>query len=453
MAHRTTRGLDLPIAGAPAAQIDERAVSRVAIVAADSIGLRPTLHVAEGDEVRQGQLLADDKKTPGVRYTAPLAGRVAGIHRGARRALQSIVIDTTGVDQQAVEPVAFESYDGRPIDAVDRAYAMALLLESGEWPALRARPFSRVANPAVEPRAIFVTAIDTEPLAPPVEAALEGRADDFAAGLTVLSTLTDGALYVCTAPGWTTPLPTLPRLRHETFSGPHPSGTVGYHIHVLEPAGRGRIIWHAGYQDVIAIGALFRIGRLDVSRVIALAGPSVRRPRLLRVPRGASTDEIVTGETGDGEVRVVSGSVLAGRLASGPVHGFLGRYHRQVAVLPEGRTRTLLGWALPGTDRFSVLPVFVSALSRAKRFAFTTATNGSPRAIIPVGQYERVFPFDLQPTYLLKALVTRDIERAEQLGCLELDEEDLALCTFVCPGKNDYGPHLREVLTLIEKEG
>ncbi len=453
MAHRTPRGLDLPITGAPAAQLDDRPVTRVAIVAADSIGLRPTLHVAEGDEVRQGQLLADDKRMPGVRYTAPLTGRVAGIHRGARRALQSIVIDTTGVDAAAGEPVTFESFDGRPVEAVDRDYATALLTESGEWPALRARPFSRVANPAVVPLAIFVTAIDTEPLAPPVEAAMAGRADDFAAGLRVLASLTDGTLYVCTAPNWTTPLPDLPRLRHETFTGPHPAGTVGYHIHTLEPAGRGRVIWYAGYQDVLAIGALFRTGRLDVSRVISLAGPSVRRPRLLRVPRGASTDEIVAGEIDGGDVRVISGSVLAGRRASGDEHGFLGRYHRQVAVLPEGRERTLLGWALPGAKRFSALRVFTSALTPARRFPFTTSTNGSPRAIIPVGQYERVFPFDMQPTYLLKALVTRDVERAEQLGCLELDEEDLALCTFVCPGKNDYGPHLREVLTLIEKEG
>jgi Na+-transporting NADH:ubiquinone oxidoreductase subunit A len=233
----------------------------------------------------------------------------------------------------------------------------------------------------------------------------------------------------------------------------HPSGTVGYHIHTLEPAGRSRLIWYIGYQDVLAIGQLFRTGTLDNRRVVALAGPAVKRPRLVRVPLGASTDEVVDGEIEAGDVRVLSGSVLAGRAAMGDAVGFLGRYHRQIAVLPEGRQRDFLGWAGPGLERYSALRVFLSKLMPSKRFDFTTSTNGSPRAIIPVGLYERVMPFDLQPTYLLKALVTLDVERAEQLGCLELDEEDLALCTFVCPGKNDYGPHLREVLSLIEKEG
>lgn len=428
-------------------------MSHVGLVAADYVGLRPTLYVGEGDEVRQGQLLLDDKKTPGVRYTAPVAGRVVGIHRGDRRALQSLVIATAAGAEDEAPAVAFEAFDGRDPANVDRDYAKALLIESGQWPALRARPFSRVADPAAEPLAIFVTAIDSEPLAPPVEAALAGREADLAAGLRVLTALTDGRVYVCTAPGWATELPALERLRHEQFDGPHPAGTVGYHIHALEPAGRGRLIWYVGYQDVLAIGHLFLTGRLDAARVVALAGPSVRQPRLLRVPLGASTDEITAGECEDGELRVLSGSVLSGRRAAGEVHGYLGRYHRQVAVLPEGRERYLLGWAGPGTGRFSALRVFLSTLAPSKRFAFTTSTNGSPRAIIPVGLYERVFPFDLPPTYLLKALVTRDIERAEQLGCLELDEEDLALCTFVCPGKNDYGPHLREVLTLIEKEG
>lgn len=451
MTHRTRRGLDLPIAGLPAPQIDARAVARVALVAADSIGLRPTLHVTEGDLVRQGQILFEDKKTPGVRYTAPASGRIAGIHRGERRALQSVVIDTTAGGGAA--PVTFEAFDGRHADAFAAEYVRALLLESGMWPALRARPFSRVADPAVPPRSLFVTATDSEPLAPPPEAVVAGREDDFARGVRALTTLTTGPTYVCTSEAWQIPVPTNDQVKHVRFAGPHPSGTVGYHIHALDPAGRGRVVWHIGYQDVLAIGHLFATGTLDRERVIALAGPAVARPRLLRVPVGASTDEIVAGEITGDDVRVLSGSVLAGREAEGEVHGFLGRYHRQIAVLVEGRQRDLLGWAGPGWRRFSTLRVFLSRLTPSQRFPFTTSTNGSPRAIIPVGLYERVMPFDLQPTYLLKALVTLDVERAEQLGCLELDEEDLALCTFVCPGKNDYGPHLREVLSLIEKEG
>lgn len=449
--HRSARGLALPIAGEPAPTIDVKTTSRVGLVAADAIGLRPTLYVAVGDDVRQGQLLFDDKKMPGVRFTAPAAGRVTAINRGDRRAFESLVIDTAAAGD--APPVDFEVFDGRDVGAVDRDYARALLLESGLWTALRARPFSRVANPAMEPRAIFVTAADSEPLAPPVSAAVAGREDAFIAGLRVLAVLTQGPVYVCTGPDWPLAIPSDERIRHEQFTGPHPAGTVGYHIHTLDPAGRGRVVWHVGYQDVLAIGDLFRTGRLDAERVIALAGPAMRQPRLLRVPLGAAIDELVAGELDGDDVRVLSGSVFSGRQAMGEATGYLGRYHRQVAALREGRERVLLGWAGPGAGRFSLLRVFLSSLTPARRFAFTTNTQGSPRAIIPVGLYERVMPFDLQPTYLLKALVTRDVERAEQLGCLELDEEDVALCTFVCPGKNDYGPHLREVLTLIEKEG
>ncbi len=452
MTYRTHRGLDLPITGQPSQDIDVRTTSRVAVVAADSIGLRPTLHVAEGDLVRAGQLLFEDKKTPGVRYVAPAAGRIVAAPRGERRALQSVVIDTTDAGE-ATDPVAFAAFDERPAARLTRDDVRALLLESGLWPALRARPFSKVADPSATPRAIFVTATDSEPLAPRPEVVVAGREQDFSHGVDVLATLTDGPVHVCTGEAWPAAVPTSDRIRHARFSGVHPSGTVGYHIHMLEPAGRGRLVWHVGYQDVLAIGLLFRTGTMDRQRVVALAGPAVKRPRLLRVPVGASTDEVVAGEVEDGDVRVLSGSVLAGRVAMGDALGFLGRYHRQIAVLPEGRQRDFLGWAGPGLDRYSALRVFLSKLTPSKRFRFTTSTNGSPRAIIPVGLYEKVMPFDLQPTYLLKALVTLDVERAEQLGCLELDEEDLALCTFVCPGKNDYGPHLREVLSLIEKEG
>jgi Na+-transporting NADH:ubiquinone oxidoreductase subunit A len=423
----------------------------VALLAADTLGLRPTLHVAEGDAVQQGQPLFDDKRTPGVRYTAPASGRIVGVHRGARRALQSVVIDTT--DGGDAAPVPFAAFDGRSAETLTPEYVRDVLLESGLWPALRTRPFSHVADPAVMPRSLFVTATDSEPLAPRPETVVAGREADFALGLRALSSLTTGPVFVCTSGAWTVPVETSGQVRHERFTGPHPSGTVGYHIHTLDPAGRGRLVWHVGYQDVLAIGHLLATGTLDDERVVALAGPAVAQPRLLRVPVGASTAEIVAGELTGEDVRVLSGSVLAGREAEGDVLGFLGRYHRQIAVLQEGRRRDLLGWAGPGLERFSALRVFLSTLVPAKRFAFTTSTNGSPRAIIPVGLYERVMPFDLQPTYLLKALVTRDVERAEQLGCLELDEEDLALCTFVCPGKNDYGPHLREVLSLIEKEG
>jgi Na+-transporting NADH:ubiquinone oxidoreductase subunit A len=228
---------------------------------------------------------------------------------------------------------------------------------------------------------------------------------------------------------------------------------VGLHIHTLDPVDRAKLVWHLGYQDVIAIGKLFAGGGLDVSRVIALAGPGVRQPRLLRTRLGASTDDLVQGELHDGEMRVISGSVLSGRAVGGEVHGYLGRYQQQISCLEEGRKREFLGWLTPGGDRFSTVNAFLSRLTPKKTFAFTTSSQGSHRAIVPIGMYERVFPLDIPPSFLLRSLAAGDIEYAQELGCLELDEEDLALCAFVCPGKHDYGPMLRQLLTTIEKEG
>ncbi|MGD9903628.1 MAG: Na(+)-translocating NADH-quinone reductase subunit A [Vicinamibacterales bacterium] len=453
--HRSSRGLRLPIAGQPAQSIDgARAVSRVALLADDAVGLRPTFKVTVGESVRRGQLLFEDKTTPGVRYTSPAEGRVEAINRGAKRAFQSLVIALSSAERSGRgQQVTLASFTGRPPSALTGEAIRELLLESGLWTALRARPFSRIANPDEAPRSIFVTAMDSEPLAPDAEVIVGARREDFDRGLAALAGLTTGPLFLCTSEGWSHPLPSLTRLRHATFSGPHPAGTVGYHIHTLDPAGRTRVVWHVGYQDVLAIGRLFGKGVLDDERVVALAGPAVRSPRLLRTRMGASIDELTAGELHDGATRIVSGSVLAGRVAAGPVLGYLGRYHRQVSALPEGRQRELFGWAMPGWSKFSVTGLFLSRLRPGRPLPMTTSTNGSHRAIVPIGLYEKVLPFDVEPTYLLKALVTHDLERAEELGCLELDEEDLAVCTFVCPGKHDYGHHLREVLTTLEAEG
>lgn len=453
--HRVKRGLGLPIEGEPEQVVDRHHTpTRVALLADDSVGLRPTMHVAEGDAVRRGQLLFEDKKVAGVRYTAPGEGRVVAINRGERRAFQSIVLELSSADRSGRgSQVRLASFSGRHPSALAGEAVRELLVESGLWTALRARPYSRVADPAARPRSVFVTAMDTDPLAPDVDVVMGGRQEDLERGLTALTKLTDGPVFLCTSERFPLQVPAADRIRHERFAGPHPAGTVGFHIHTLDAAGRNRVAWHIGYQDTLAIGRLFESGSIDVERTVSLAGPAVARPRLVKTRIGAATDSLVDGETAPGDVRVVSGSVLSGRTAMGPVLGFLGRYHRQVAVLAEWRRREFMGWAGPGFDKFSAIGVFLSRLRPGRRFALTTALNGSPRAIVPIGMYEKVMPFDLQPTFLLKALVTHDVERAELLGCLELDEEDLALCTFVCPGKNDYGPYLREVLTMIEKEG
>jgi Na+-transporting NADH:ubiquinone oxidoreductase subunit A len=455
MIHRVSRGLNLPIAGSPDPAVDRgRTVSRVAVVADDFVGLLPGFHVSVGDSVRRGQLLFEDKTMPGVRYTSPAEGRVSAINRGEKRAFQSIVIELSSAERAGRgAQVKLSSSTGRHPSGLSGDAVRELLIESGLWTALRARPFGRVAQPSQTPRSIFVTAVDTEPLAPDPEPIIAAREADFERGLAAVSRLTEGPVFVCTSARWERPLPSVERIRHEQFSGPHPSGTPGFHIHTLDPAARERVIWYVGYQDVLSIGRLFGSGDLDDTRVVGLAGPAVERPRLLQTRAGASLDDLTGGELREGDNRLISGSVLSGRTAAGPVLGYLGRYHRQISALPEGRRREFMGWAGPGLTRFSALGAFVSSWIPGRRFALTTSTNGSRRAIVPIGVYEKVWPFDLEPTYLLKALLTHDLERAEELGVMELDEEDVALCTFVCPGKHDYGRYLREVLTTLEKEG
>lgn len=456
--HAIKKGLDLPIAGEPVQKIEPAAVvSRVALMADDYLGMRPTMFVQVGSAVKRGQALFEDKKRPGTLFTAPGAGTVSAVNRGERRALISVVIDLNDAEKSG-RPAdddfcPFASYTGKDPALLDRTQVKALLIEAGMWPAFRARPFSRTPFNDTMPHAIFITAMDTNPHAPNLDLAAEGRDEDLRTGALVVAKLTDGNVYYCTSPESQARPPANLGVDIETFDGPHPSGNVGTHIHLLDPVNRHKTIWHIGLQDVLAIGALFRTGRLDVTRIISLAGPRVRRPRLLKTRRGAAIDELVQGELEEDENRVLSGSVLAGRRASGDIHGYLGQFHQQISVIQEERERELLGWLAPGTEKFSVLNVFISKLFKGKKFLFTSTSNGAPRAMVPLGLYERVTPLDFVMTYLLRSLIVGDLERAELLGCLELDEEDLALSTYVCPCKFDYGSILRNNLTIIEKEG
>ena len=447
--HRFRKGLQLPILGEPDLSREDRKIPRkVAVVADDYIGLRPSMFVDVGDEVKLGQRLFGDKKLPGVIYTSPASGKITAIHRGERRAFQSLVIQLSGQDEES-----YSSYSGKHPNEMSGDEIRTLLIESGVWTTLRARPFGRVANPETQPSSVFITAIDTNPLAPPADKVIGDRNGDFERGLLALVKLTEGPVYVCTKPETNISIPSHKRLCHEIFLGPHPTGTVGLHIHTLDPVDRSKIVWYIGYQDVVAIGALLDSGKLDVERIVTLGGPAVREPRLIRTRIGASVDEIVEGELIEGNHRTISGSVLSGRVSSGEILGYLGRYHNQISVLREAQEREFLGWMSPGFNRFSIINTFISALMPRKKFVFNTSMNGSRRAIVPIGMYERVMPMDIEPTFLLRALLMQDVERAEELGCLELEEEDLALCTLVDPGKNEFGPYLRKVLTILGKEG
>jgi Na+-transporting NADH:ubiquinone oxidoreductase subunit A len=403
--------------------------------------------VAPGDRVALGQPLFEDKKNPGVRTTSPGAGRVIELHRGERRALISVVIE---LDEGSTDRVRFASFAGKAPEALVDAEVRALLIEAGLWDAFRMRPFSRVPAPDARPAAIFVTATDTRPHAPPPALVLAERLGDFRNGLTALTTLTDGPVFLCQSADASYDVPA--GVQVAVFEGPHPSGNAGWHIHRLMPVSHQRAVWSIGYQDVAAIGHLVATGELDVARVISIGGPGAANPRLLRTRRGASLEDLTRGELKPGAQRIISGSVLDGRGATGPGDAFLGRHHLQVAVLPEAGERKLLDYIAPGWEKYSVTNTVLGALRGAHRFTLNTSTNGSPRAMVPIGSYERVMPFDMLPTFLLRALITKDDARAADLGALELDEDDIALCTYVCPGKYDYGPLLRDALERIEKE-
>ncbi len=441
------KGLNLPITGEPNQVVHDGAkVSIVALNADDVVGMKPTMEVQAGDRVKTGQLLYSDKKTQGVRYTSPATGEVLAVNRGERRAFQSLVIKV-----EADDHVTFDSYKGSDISAYDEGCAKALLLESGMWPSLRRRPFSKAADPSERASVIFVTATDTHPLAPNPEIAINENPAAFNNGLKVLSKLTD-KVYLCTAANSNIDVNGVDKVEKKEFSGPHPAGLVGTHIHFLSPVGEKHFVWHIPYQEVIAIGKLFETGHLFLERIVSIAGPAAKNPRLLRTRVGACLNELAKGEEKtENEVRLISGSVFGGRKVVENLC-YLGRFHNQIALLEEGRQREFLGWHSPGLNKFSVKNIYVSKFM-SKLFDFSTDANGSLRSIVPIRSYEKVMPLDILPTFLLRALMSGNSDRCIQLGALELDEEDLALCTFVDPCKNDFGPKLRENLTTIEKEG
>lgn len=445
---RIRKGLDLPISGVPEQHVTTGAsIHHVAIVGDDYVGMRPAMLVQEGDRVIKGQALFEDKKNPGVMFTAPASGTVVAIHRGERRVLQSVVIQIEGDEKRE-----FARFDAADLATLSHDVVQTQLLESGLWTALRTRPYSKTPVPGTVPAAIFVTAIDTNPLSADPQPLILAERKAFDAGLAVLTRLTPGKVHVCQACGGKLGGHPQGQVAFNEFAGPHPAGLVGTHIHFLEPVSLTKQVWHLNYQDVIAIGKLFTTGELCAERIIAIGGPQATQPRLVRTLLGADLTALLAGETKEGENRIISGSVLSGRHATGPM-AWLGRFHLQVSVVLEGREKELFGWVLPGAEKYSVTRITLGHFLRHKLFNFSTSTNGGERAMVPIGNYERVMPLDILPTVLLRDLLAGDTDGAQALGCLELDEEDLALCTYVCPGKYEYGPVLREVLTRIEQEG
>lgn len=415
MQFRIRKGLDLSLPGRPEQAISNgRPVSSVAILGRDYPGLRPEFRVNQGDRVRTGQVLFVDRARPGIAFTAPASGTIAAIEHGQPRHFDELVIR---VESEVSE--IFE-HSGETLGA---AGTRALLLESGLWSSFLTRPYGRIPDPDQVPQAIFVTAIDTNPLAADVFTVVGPCLDQFRRGIEALKSLTEGKVYVCQPPGAHL-AESDEQVLTATFSGPHPAGLAGTHIHHLMPVSAQRTVWQVGYQDVIAIGHLLATGALWTERIVALTGPGLRAPRLIRTRLGASLDDLLEGEPVNGNVRVASGSVLSGRLSA-----YLGRYHAQVTVLSGDAQSSRDG---PWTRLWRSL------------------SGGTDAPLVPLERLDGVLPLDVLAVPLMRALAVGDIDSAEQLGCLELLEEDVALLSYLCAERCDYGELLRRTLDQLE---
>lgn len=448
---RIKKGLDIPIYGTPAEDIVDSKKSRsVAVLGNDYVGMKPTMLVEEGDSVSLGQPLFEDKKNPGVLITSPAGGKIEAINRGDRRALQSIVIEVEA--EEKVEE--FNSFTSEELVSATSESVRHQLITSGMWAAFRTRPYSKIPSVDSSPSNVFISVLDTEPLSPDPEKIVNLRLEDFNFGISVLKRLIDCPIHISVSENSSLEIIEDEQVKKHRFSGPHPAGLVGTHMHYISPASLTNVNWTIGYQDLMAIGSLFKTGYVSTERVIALSGPQVNEPRYIKTRLGACTDELTAGELTQRENRIISGSVISGREAIGS-YAYLGRYHNQISVIaePNSKDREFMNWLTPGPRKFSKIPLFLSSLFPKKIFKFKALMNGSDRPIVPIGVYEEVLPLNLLPAMLLRNVVLMDTEKIQDLGGLELDEEDLSLCSYVCPGKYDFGSLLRAGLNKIEVEG
>ncbi|MCA9440591.1 MAG: Na(+)-translocating NADH-quinone reductase subunit A [Candidatus Omnitrophica bacterium] len=446
------RGYDIPMKGAAEPTLREaQAPKFVAIKPTDFKGIKPRLLVQVGDDVSIGTPLVEDKTDPRIRFVSPGGGKVVAVNRGRRRRLEEIVIEISP------EETALD-FQARPIDQIDalddRVQVQANLLEAGLWPLIIQRPYARIATPDVEPQAIFVSAHDTEPLTADQIFLIKDRREDFEAGLTVLSKFTEGCIHLCLPKNPNLDVPWLNTAKGccvQHFSGPHPTGCFGTFIENVEPIRHGKTAWTLKAVDVADIGKFFLTGRYPTERIVAVSGESIESPGYFRTRAGAHASTLLPKDLSDSENRVISGGVLTGT----GIHreGFLGFYHSTLTVIREGGKRRLFGWLDPGFTRSSYSRAFVSAFKNNGSYSFDTSMNGDKRAIVPIGSYESVMALDIEPTFLFKSIMYGDLEEAGKLGLLDVAEEDVALCSYVCHSKIDYCSLVRQALDQYEKEG
>lgn len=431
-AHKTIAGIPLP--------------KTFAIKPADFIGVTPKLLVKEADVVLAGTPLFYDKNNEAIKCCSPVSGEVIEIVRGEKRKILEVKI-------LADREISYIAFDKANPNELSREAIIEALLNSGTWPFIRQRPFGTIANPNEIPKSIFISAFDSNPLAPDNDFIMQGNEATFQTGLDALRKLTEGKVHlnihaVATAAAIFT---NARGVEINKISGPHPAGNVGVQIHHIDPVNKGEVVWYINPQDVLIIGRLFNGGKFDASRVVALTGSQVIAPKYYKTIIGSAVKNIMAdGRLKDGANRIISGNVLTGKQIA--ADGYLNFYDSQITVIPEGHQHEFMGWLAPGFHKFSMSRTFFSWLMPNKKHQLDTNLHGEERPFVVTGEYEKVFPMDIYPVQLLKSILIEDIELMEKLGIYEVVEEDFALCEFVCTSKIKSQEIIRRGLDIIQKE-
>ncbi|MBE6174263.1 MAG: Na(+)-translocating NADH-quinone reductase subunit A [Rikenellaceae bacterium] len=436
------KGLDIRLQGEAAKTIvDAPMAAEYAVSPLDFEGITPKMLVKVGDTVEAGSPLFFDKKRPEILFTSPVSGTVAAVNRGEKRKILSVVV-------AADKEIAYKPFSSLDLSKASREQIIELLLETGLWTMFTQRPYGIVASPSDKPKAIFVSAFDSAPLAIDYGFALADQQQPLQKGFDLLRRLTDGKVHLSyDACGQK---PQIDGVELHAFKGKHPAGNVGVQIHHIDPINKGEKVWTLNIQDVAILGRFFLTGKVDMSRVVAVAGSCVAEPKYYRVVAGASIESILGGKLSNEHARVISGNVLTGRNVG--KEGFLGVNANQITAIPEGDNYELLGWAMPRFKKFSVSRAYLSWLLPCRKYNLDTNLNGGERAFVMNDLYEKYLPMDIYPVHLVKACIANDLDKMENLGIYEVVEEDLALCEFVCPSKIEMQQILRNGINLIMKE-
>jgi Na+-transporting NADH:ubiquinone oxidoreductase subunit A len=438
------KGLDIKLLGEAEKTIKEIPTKFCAIKPPDFHGVFPKLLVQEGDEVKAGTPLFFDKYRDNIIFTSPVSGKVREIRRGAKRVVLEVSVEAASEQE-------FVDFGKADPNSLDRAAVVEKILKSGVWPLLRQRPYSIIANPDDDPKAIMISAFDSAPLAPGFAFIAKEEEKALQAGIDALKKLTSGKVHMNISEKQATSVfSKVSGVELNTFSGPHPAGNVSTQINRISPLNKGEAVWYLRPQDVLSIGRLFLGGKFDPSRIIALTGSEVEKPQYYKTVLGACIDGMIKGNIKDAKNRYISGNVLTGIKIEKT--GFVGFYDSQVSVIPEGDHYEFLGWGLPQLKKFSFYHTFFSWMTPRKKYRLDTNYNGGERAFILTGKFEQVFPLDIYPMQLVKSIMIEDIDAMENLGIYEVDEEDFALCEFISTSKINLQKTVRDGIDLMIKE-